>query len=219
MSGLFIHMPKCAGASVRALLESGFPGQVEFSYESYFRIPLAERLKIIAEDMETPVEVTDKTIVYGHYFPVKYLGKNLNPSLKLTTILRDPLERMRSHYIYWNSGVFEHYLCDKMKAERWSFTDFAFSAEMQNFYAQYSINVPVERYDYIGIYENLQNSVKQCLATIGLDLPPDFIVPHKNGRATRDDDLLSTIDREAFKQWHAEDYALYEAAKQRFHSA
>jgi hypothetical protein len=219
MRGLFVHMPKCAGASVRALLESMHPEGIVFDYVSHFRIPLPERIKTLEIELGNPAALPGNGLVYGHFFPARYLGKGHNSELKLTTILRDPLERMRSHYVYWNAGQFDHYLWDKMKAENWSFADFAFSAEMRNFYAQYNIYVPVERYDYIGLYENLEISVRNCCAAVGLNLPKDAIVPHTNANPERRDDLISTIDRNAFRLWHAEDYAFYEAAKQRFHPA
>jgi hypothetical protein len=218
MSALFVHIPKCAGTSVRSILEANFPNRLELSYESYFRVPMPERTKIIAEVLENPVAIANQNIVYGHFLPIKHLGKNLDRSVKLTTILRDPLERMRSHYVFWNAGVFEHYLWDKMKAQNWSFSDFAFSPEMRNFYSQYSIHVPVERYDYIGLYENLEVSVRGCFAALGLGLPNNSVVPHTNASQEQPVDLISRIDRDAFRQWHAEDYAFYGAAKQLFHN-
>ena len=218
MSGLFLHMPKCAGSSILNLLESSFPNRVERSYNSYFRMPLLERTKIIAEVLENPVAVASGTIVYGHFLPIKHLGKMLDQSLKLTTILRDPLERMRSHYIYWNAGIFEHYLWQKMKTLNWSFNEFAFCPEMQNFYSQYSVHVPIERYNYIGLYENLDVSVRQCFTTLNLHLPIDAVLPHTNASLKHAHDGIVDIDSDKFKQWHCEDYAFYAAAKRMFHT-
>jgi hypothetical protein len=218
MSGLIVHMPKCAGSSVRALLDHHFPTRVDFSYQSFFRIPFAERAGVISDALENPAELPHDRIVYGHVFPVKHLGRNLNSNVKLATILRDPLDRIRSHYVYWNAGEFDHYLWDKMKAENWGFSDFAFSPEMRNFYAQHSVHVPIERYDYVGLYENLASSVRGCCAAVGLRLPQDAVVPHTNANVEQRKDLISTIDIEAFKKWHSIDYSFYEFARERFHS-
>lgn len=215
MTCLFVHMPKCAGYSVRVLLESLYPGKIIFDNVSHFRIPLSERIDSL--EKEGVVILPDKSLVYGHFFPVRYLGKTLDHKIRLTTILRDPLPRMLSHYVYWNNGDFDHYLWRKMKAQNWSFADFAFCPEMQNFYTQYSIHVPLECYDYIGLYEDLNASIRRCCAVIGLALPENAIIPHANANVEKRDDLFASIDQNAFKQWHAADYAFYEAAKQRFH--
>lgn len=158
------------------------------------------------------------TVIYGHFFPVKYLGDRSCPDIRLVTILRDPIARLRFHYNCWNatdnSG---HYLWRKMKAERWTFEQFAFSPEMRNFYAQYFSQISLGSFGYIGLYENLERSVLGCFRALGLAADSAANVPRENVSASSHDADLDPDTMDRLREHHREDYLIYRYAELKFH--
>lgn len=207
-------MPKCAGTSVLNLLEASVNDNLIKDYDSCFKIPFDSREQKINEFFNNNNTVANEKIVYGHFFPIKYLA-NSTENTTLVTILRDPIARLQSHYKYWNSGDFsDHYLWRKMKQENWTFEDFALSSEMQNIYAQYFTKITLENFSFIGIYENLNYSVRRCFEE--LDLPLTNNIPHLNISEKKininiNDDLVSKI-----KKYHSDDFEIYNFAINKF---
>jgi hypothetical protein len=211
-------MPKCAGTSVRALLEASAPCALRFDYDdNYFRIPRKERSDVILRCLLEPGLVPDDELVYGHFFPIKYLGSGYSSEIRLVTILRDPIARLVSHFDFWNRGDFpDHYLWRRMKAERWTLEDFIMSHEMRNFYAQYFTQVPLNFFTYIGLYEMLEESIKGCMSALGLQMKPADL-PNLNAAPTKAVPLLSQNFISEAIDFHSDDYLIYRFALDRFH--
>lgn len=207
---LFVHMPKCAGTSILNLLEQNTTNRLIKDYDSYFKIPINLRDQKINENFKSDLILPNEKIVYGHFFPIKYLA-NSTVKATLVTILRDPIQRLQSHYKYWNTGDFsDHYLWRKMKQEEWSFEDFALSSEMQNFYAQYFTRISLNDFSFIGVYENLDYSVKRCFEE--LEISFDKKIPYLNTSEKKininlNDNLINKI-----KKSHSDDYEIYNYA-------
>src|ERR1700750_2844825 len=102
----FLHMPKCGGTSVRTAIENLGSANLVRDYDSYFKIPMRQRAMVVAESGREPHVIPDNALVFGHFFPVKYKIFLSNNDCKLVTILRDPIDRLISHYRYWNSADF-----------------------------------------------------------------------------------------------------------------
>lgn len=223
MVRLFVHMPKCAGTSVKQVLEAdmaerGESARLIFDYDSYIKIPGSQRVDRILKDLDDPVEVPDDALVYGHFFPVKYIGAQRLDDLRLVTILRDPLDRLISHYHFWKSGDFsDHYLWRKMKDSEWTLEDFILCDEMRNFYSQYFSQVPLQFFSYIGIYEDLDRSVASCLSALGIDTDT-VSTPHLNVTGLTQSNELSDRIVALARELHSQDYLIYEYARLRFHS-
>lgn len=215
---LFLHMPKCAGSSIKKLLESNNKDLLILDYESFFTEPKIERDKKILQCLEQPEILNTEKIVYGHFFPVKYIGNSSPPNLKLVTIIREPIDRLISHYYFWKSGDFSsHYLWRKMKEHNWSLTDFILCEEMRNFYCQYFTKIPIQFFTYIGIYENLNQSVDLCFSNLGLNINADLL-PRENKTRTKKIIKLTDEFVEQARQFHAQDYLIYNYTLHRFHS-
>lgn len=213
-------MPKCAGASIKEVLEKQChtPNNLLFDYDSYFRIPKWDRDQKILHSLENPTIVDNSCIVYGHFFPVKYIGDAKPNNLIMVTILRDPLSRLISHYHFWNSGDFsDHYLWRKMKENSWTLSQFIMSDEMRNFYSQYFSQCPLHFFSYIGIYENLKESTKHCFSMLGLNEDLSS-VPHLNKTKNKQSDDLSHNFLKEAKDFHSEDYLIYNYAIHKFHN-
>ena len=167
-----------------------------------------------------PLDVEAGKVVYGHFFPIKYIGGANRSEFKLVTILRDPISRLKSHYAFWMAGDYsDHHIWRKMKALNWSFEDFAFSDEMRNMYTQYLAGVSLGSIDYIGLFETMDASVAGCLTTLGIAFDGKIALPRDNvGPRSEAIDLSSAVARE-LRNHHAEDYLMYEFAKKKFHPA
>jgi len=223
MLRLFVHLPKCAGTSVRSVVENALDQTGEnpvlvLDYDSHFKIPGSQRVARILRDLSDPVEVSIDALVYGHFFPIKYIGAQKPHDLRLVTILRDPLDRLISHFNFWNNGDFsDHYLWRKMKYHRWTVEDFILCDEMRNFYSQYFSLTPLQFFSYIGIYEDLDRSVNNCLLALGIDADP-VSTPHLNITEVKHSRDLSSRFVALAMEIHAQDYLVYEYARLKFHS-
>jgi len=172
----------------------------------------------LIESLTQPVELLSDTIVYGHFYPVKYLGaapiERFGQRLRLVTILRDPINRLRSHYNFWRAGTFsDHYLWRKMHGLDWSFTDFAFSREMKNYYNQYLFQTPLAMFSYIGLFEHMERSIHGCLDALEVDYDRNFSIPELSSTSAGARTVVSESTRTELMDYHAEDYALYEYAR------
>lgn len=208
-------MPKCGGTSTRLLFEQQSKKRVALDYDSHFKYPIEQRMGRLLETLSTPTPVAPGTLVFGHFFPIKYLAALQPKDYKLVTILRDPLDRLYSHYQFWRQHEFpDHYLWRKMRALNWSFQDFALSQEMKNFYAQYLFQVPLRAFSYIGLFEDFEYSIQQCMKALALG--PVNLNRLSTENTTRYPSLresTSKEDRELICAWHAEDYLIYNYIK------
>lgn len=216
---LFLHMPKCAGTSVREVVLGIFGSRVIFDYETFFSLPSDVKEKVIKNARGNPTVVDDENLIYGHFYPIKYLGNAAPRSFRLVTILREPIDRLVSHWTFWQEGNYDsHYLWRKMKAEEWSIERFIMSSEMQNFYSQYLTLCPVRNFSYIGLYENLEESVQRCVEIFGVGKESVISVPWLR----RTERSLLTSLSESFvseaREFHQDDCDLYEYARSTFHA-
>lgn len=219
-ASFFLHMPKCGGTSTRLLFEQQSKRQVLLDYDSHFKYPIEQRMDMLLDSLFTPTPVAPGALVFGHFFPIKYLATQQASDYKLVTILRDPLDRLYSHYQFWCQHEFpDHYLWRQMRALNWSFRDFALSQEMKNFYSQYLFQVPLRAFQYIGLFEDFEHSIQQCMEA--LDLGPVNLDRLSTENTTHYPSLhesISTEDRELICDWHAEDYLIYRYVKQVYKS-
>jgi hypothetical protein len=209
-------MPKCGGSSMREVLRSTYREKFKEDYDTFFQIPRNERFKVISNlfQEQNNNELTSGDMIYGHFFPVKYfikLNDNTKKNSVFITFLRDPLSRLASHYSFWKKTDYTgHYLWEKMVGENWSFARFALSLEMKDFYSQYMFQFPLNLFNFIGIYENLENDYKRLCQFLSIEPKK---LPHTN--KSESGNILSSISNELkseIRDYHAEDYFIYNNA-------
>ena len=152
-----IHLPKTAGTSFIKTLESLCKGKVMKDYSDR---PLnrssAERKWMANMDRFKSRMKSFQHVecIHGHFMPYKYLS--VKRQKVFITWLRDPVERLASHYYFWVN----HYdpkqafrLQRRVVEENWSFEQFALSKELQNVYSKFLWKFPIKNFDFIGITE------------------------------------------------------------------
>ena len=172
-----------------------------------FRENLAE---IIKELNGTGIEC-----IHGHFLPFKYLTGEEN--FTYVTWLRDPIERVASHYFYWKrsySTIKAGALHKKVIEEDWTLEKFCFSEEMRNIYSQFLWNFPIEKFSFIGITEHYEEDfnffVKKFLSiNDDIQILQKNVNPEKSTSYFNDPALINEL-----KEFHAEDYKIYNRAKQ-----
>lgn len=216
-----LHMPKCGGSSFRALLRDHFQYRFSKDYDFPIHQPIDQRIKKVKRAQRW-IEIGHKYFlryrftecVHGHFLPYKYNHFYGNEGAVFVTWLRDPIERLVSHYYYWQrtyDAGSPKPLHRRVIEEEWTLKEFAFSKELQNLYSQFLWNFPLEQFDFIGITEHYEEDFKyfaeHYLGLQNVTVPQKNINPNRSKVPFEDEELLK-----ALKSFHNRDYELYNHA-------
>jgi len=163
-----LHMPKTAGSSFLLTLKTQFGEGLRKDYSDMSRIQ-----QYLAGDL-SPHEVIGREIVdfdtsppptciHGHFLPAKFLSGPSKCEMKFITWLRDPVERLFSHYYYFMRSFDPRTagpLFRKIVEEKWSLETFCFSKEYKNFYSKYLWNFTYDRFDFVGLTEFYEDDLR-----------------------------------------------------------
>ncbi|MDR9366406.1 MAG: hypothetical protein RI575_13790 [Balneolaceae bacterium] len=156
--------------------------------------------------------------IHGHFLPYKYEDFYQTGGHTFVTWFRDPVERLASHYYYWkeyHDKMEKQPLLEKFLEEDWTFEEFVFSEEVRNIYSLFLWNFPVERFKFIGITEFYDEDLI-FFARNFLEIS-EITIPKKNvNEKSKEEKRIDPGLERDIKEFHAEDYKLYEyALKQR----
>jgi hypothetical protein len=143
--------------------------------------------------------------------PIKYRWIRTPARKKYVVWLRDPIERLASHYYYWTRDYNPETagnLRRRMVEENWTLEKFCFSSEMQNIYTKFLWGFPVGLFDFIGITENYESDLNYFAEKIlesELPMSAANVNPQKaTDRYVEDKNLRSRLE-----QFHQRDMSLY----------
>jgi len=158
-----VHIAKTGGASFLGYLNSVFGDQV---YHGYFF------------DKEKMPQVS---IIHGHFNA--YKQKQRYPEAQLITWMRDPIERVISHYQYWQRKPDENNRdCKAIYDNRWSLSDWATQGiESKNWVSRHTCcfdELKIEDYSFIGIKEYYERSITLFNKIFQID--EKYTIPMKN---------------------------------------
>ena len=102
---LFVHIPRTGGTTLNVLLQKEYPDL--FSVKSWQQVIGYQ--KWYEEIWGKPIDILKKDCVIGHldFYWINLLRNNLPIGNSLTydviSLVRDPVDRLISHYNYWSS--------------------------------------------------------------------------------------------------------------------
>jgi len=215
-----LHMPKTAGSSFGLALKREYG---EGFVEDYNDRPLQQQAptrvgralaQAGASMMGGGVDAST-TCIHGHFLPVKY--RFLRRPALFVTWLRDPVERIASHYHYWRRSYDRDSslpLHAQVVEEDWSFERFCEAPQLRNIYSKFLWGFPLARFSFVGISEYYESELERFASNF----------PNANGkvsmelvRANENPGQPSVYvcdahQRREIEQIHAADVALYESA-------
>lgn len=210
-----LHLPKTAGSSFFQVLCQSFGDDCMKDYADLpVNTPCYKRNgKALLNGVLNGWRREEVACVHGHFLPLKY---RFLPSARYITWMREPAERMVSHYYYWlrNYNPDEAgYMHARVVEENWSLERFCFSPEFRNVYKQFLWGFPLGKFDFIGITEFYEQDLRFfCKKFLMCDLPKQGVFlnenPDREGRSYFDDNVFYS----EVKAFHAEDYAIYNQA-------
>ncbi|MDC7787411.1 sulfotransferase family 2 domain-containing protein [Rhodoplanes sp. TEM] len=168
---LSVHVPKCAGTSFRAWLESVFPGpQLLLDYDDRPIDPSSPMntatAAFLAACHARPLAASVRA-VHGHFWIRKY---DHVLAARRITVLRHPLARTLSHYYFWlETPPHGHALHDRVLGERMTLLDFAALPQMRWFYRDHFFrDVDMATFDFIGDVDRLAEDIERLERLLGV---------------------------------------------------
>jgi hypothetical protein len=210
-----LHLPKTAGTSFAKSLKAQFGKALLKDYADLpINTPVYERnLNALQACIENGAkDFAGVQCIHGHFLPLKYLLLSAKREITFITWMRDPVERLASHYWFWRKT----YKADtapelqkRMVEEKWPLERFCLGSEFQNFYWQFLWGFPLERFDFIGIVENYEEDFGYFTAQfLGTRLP----VYKKNLGGIPKLHITNHDFRKAIEAHHSIDMELYRRA-------
>ncbi len=127
------------------------------------------------------------------------------------TWIRDPIERLASHYNYWKrtyDPATARPLHRRCIEEGWSLERFYFSPEIQNLYTQYLWGFSLQRFDFVGVFEHREEDYRYFQEQIlqePLPMYAENVNPYRSERKYVTDPVM----RKRLEIFHSGDMELY----------
>ena len=211
-----VHLPKTAGTSFAATLERNFGTALLWDYADLpLNTPLYKRNKSALENCLSNAQrdFSGVKCIHGHFLPVKYLLLADRRPITFITWLRNPVERVLSHYHFWQRGSDPESappLHRKMIEEKWSLERFSLGPEVRNLYSQFLYGFPLEYFSFIGITEFYEEDFSFFVSHfMGSSLQPERL---NVGSTAADGYQIAESLRNDIEQYHSKDMDLYRRA-------
>lgn len=101
--------------------------------------------------------------IHGHFLPAKYDQLYHHDEANYVIWLRDPVDRLVSHYYFLKSEVAEKKkqspFQNKVINENWSLEAFCFNKTIQNLINKMLKNFPIDKFEFIGTTHNYEEDL------------------------------------------------------------
>jgi len=211
-----VHVPKCAGESFGEALEDAFgPADMYYDYDDSPFNPTkpvnTDPNYFQSFDKNSYGFLRGKRVVHGHFHPNKY--KALSPALRVT-VLREPVERLISHYFFWKHHPRHHHpLHDYMLDHQLSLEAFAEIPSVKHFYSGvFFKDVDMNIFDAVGKFGDMEKFLSTFFQRTQhhLVLPVTNANPQNNYSHLKNEILNDTKRIECLRALLSEDTAFYE---------
>jgi hypothetical protein len=161
-----VHLPKTAGTSFGESLADCFGDRLCRDYDDapLNTPPLKRKMAAVLGSLRNVAAPPARfECIHGHFLPVKYRWLRLRLPARFVTWMRDPVERLASHYHFWNRSYDPRTarpLHRRVVEEAWPFERFYRSPELLNVYAQFLWGFPVAAFDFIGVTEHYDEDLR-----------------------------------------------------------
>ncbi|MBD3248797.1 hypothetical protein GF336_02015 [Candidatus Woesearchaeota archaeon] len=102
--------------------------------------------------------------IHGHFSSTTF--SDIYPNAQLLSWVRDPIERIISHYYHWKKNLdIKNNHCIKMIRNRLSLKEFIEMPESRN-RQSFFIDQNIDNFNFIGILENFEKSISLLLKKV-----------------------------------------------------
>jgi len=225
---LFDHLPKCAGSALNAYLAPQYPERFIFETLGRRREQMVKEFQALPED-----ERFAYRLVLGHF--THGLLDYVHPETVTVTVLREPIDRIVSHYYYVKRHT-GHYLHEKVMQEKLSLEEYIgqrLSVELQNWYTthfsgltvaeveedpdkalDHAVEVLLDRYDVVGFQEEFPAAVEKLRIAANLKIPYEN-VKKNDTRGRPGVDQISDTALDLIRETNSVDMKLYDLVRQK----
>ncbi len=216
-----VHFPKTAGTSLLAALESHFGDRLLQDYADRPINSGAARRNVHAlqsclRNALPRADLEEVECLHGHFMPLKYALLRAPSRKSYIAWMRDPVERVASHYLYWTRDFdprIAGQLHRRVVEEQWSLERFCLGPEMRNLYSKFLWGFSLSRFDFIGITEFYETELEQFSRLI-LGVPVQRQLKNVNPKGERHAHIGNPELRRKIEEHHAADMVLYRRALQ-----
>ena len=198
-----IHVPKTAGSSFLEMLS-----KAKYQIKKETTYPLFTRCEENNSNKNILLDIGSSALIHGHFtfFQLKQL--DLLKKNDLVSWVRDPVERVVSHYYYWKENyevTTKLHPVQKMIVENnLSICDFAEIDCMRNV-QNYFLGENVEKYRFLGVFEEFEISIKKFDRIFHTSLSQNMIYINK----TKNKLMISLKEKQHISKLNQLDETLY----------
>lgn len=163
---IFVHQPKTGGANFAKILKNSYGKKNVYRDKDRAKERLNEHLRSEGKEV---VEHTDPfydrlkyNVIFGHFSPLKY--KERFPNAIYLTFFRDPIQRIISHYHYWQrTEITDIRSVNPLRLifmeQNLSLKDFAIMIKEDRIKENHLELFKVANFDFVGIMEYYDRSL------------------------------------------------------------
>jgi hypothetical protein len=210
-----LHLPKTAGASFGKSLETYFGAALlrDYGDQGINKPPFERNQSALRAGLEIAADaLADIRCVHGHFLPAKYLLRSSLHAMQFITWMRDPVERLISHYNYWQRSYHPNTLPHHKKVieEKWTLAQFCLSPQFRNIYSQYLWAFPLRCFDFIGITEHYEEDLAYFSDRFLAGKLDHYKINTAHTKTSKD--VLASALRKKIEAYHQADMELYRRA-------
>jgi len=216
-----VHFPKTAGSSFLVALESYF-GQgllQDYADRPINRTALRRNAQAVYAGLRNAMARTGLekvACIHGHFLPLKYALLPVAAGKTYVAWMRDPVERLASHYHYWVRNYAPRSageLHRRVVEEAWSLERFCLGPELRNVYSTFLWGFSLRRFGFIGITEFYETEIEQFASRI-LGVPMESNWKNVSPNGPRHVHITDSAFRRRIESYHDKDMTLYRQALQ-----